>query len=138
MTHLYLDASALMKLVVTERFSAELGALVAGRSVISAELAVTELMRATKRLIAATPGSVDLLGSRLPSLLERVTFLSVDREICELAGRLDDLHLGTLDAIHVAGAVAAGDDVEAFVTYDRQQARAARLAGFEVSAPGLG
>lgn len=136
--HLYLDASALMKLVVTERFSAELGALVTGRSVISAELAVTEVMRATNRLIAATPGSADLLSSRLRSVLERVTFLGVDRDIFELAGRLDDLHLGTLDAIHVAGAVAVGDDVEVFVTYDRQQARAARLAGFEVLAPGVG
>lgn len=135
--HLYLDASALMKLIVPERFSDELGSTVDRRSIVSGEVAVTEVIRATNRVSGATREIADPLRSRLRSLLESVTFLGIDRETCELAGRLDDSSLSSLDAIHVASAVVVGDDVEAFVTYDRQQGRAARLAGFEVLAPGL-
>lgn len=135
--HLYLDASALIKLIVPERSSDALAELVAGRPVLSAEIAVTELIRATNRVAREAPEAAELLRSRLDSALSAVTFLQVDRATCELAGRLDDPHLRALDAIHVACAVAVGDDVEAFVTYDRRQGHAARATGFEVLAPGL-
>lgn len=136
--HLYLDASALVKLIAPERHSRELDQAARGRSVVSAEIAITELTRATNRVSREAPASAATLQRRLSSLLESITFLRVDRSIFELAGRLDAPHLRTLDAIHLACALIAGDDVETFVTYDRQQAQAARVAGFEVLAPGLG
>jgi len=135
--HLYLDASALIKLVVPERSSDALAETVAGRSVLSAEVAVTELIRATNRVARGAPEAAEPLRGGLHSLLSSVTFLPIDRTTCELAGRIDDPHLRALDAIHVASAVIVDDDVEAFVTYDRRQGHAARAAGFEVLAPGL-
>lgn len=136
--HLYLDASALIKLIVPERSSDALAEVVVERAILSGEIAVTELIRATNRVSLGAPESAELLRARLHTVLSSVTFLHVDRATCELAGRLDDPHLRALDAIHVASAVIVGDDVEAFVTYDRRQGRAARAIGFEVLAPGLG
>ena len=44
--------------------------------------------------------------------------------------------LRTLDALHLAAALLAGDDLEAVVTYDRRLADAAALHGVPVLAPG--
>jgi hypothetical protein len=43
--------------------------------------------------------------------------------------------LGTLDAIHLATALAIGPALEAFITYDRQLGRAAAAAGLRAEAP---
>ena len=42
----------------------------------------------------------------------------------------------SLDAIHLATALAIGDDQLEFVTYDDRQADAARAAGLKVVQPG--
>jgi predicted nucleic acid-binding protein len=47
-----------------------------------------------------------------------------------------DLHIRSLDAIHVATAAALGDDLVAVVTYDRQMVRAADHVGLPVVSPG--
>jgi predicted nucleic acid-binding protein len=47
-----------------------------------------------------------------------------------------DLHVRSLDAIHVATAVALGDDLVAVVTYDKQMVRAAGHLGLPVISPG--
>jgi predicted nucleic acid-binding protein len=43
--------------------------------------------------------------------------------------------LRTLDAIHLASALAIRDELEAFVTYDSRLADAARSAGLSVISP---
>ena len=41
----------------------------------------------------------------------------------------------TLDAIHLATALAIGDDLEAIVTYDDRMMEAARLLGLPIATP---
>jgi predicted nucleic acid-binding protein len=43
--------------------------------------------------------------------------------------------LRTLDAIHLATAMAVGDDLEAIVTYDERMVDAARLMGLSTATP---
>jgi hypothetical protein len=43
--------------------------------------------------------------------------------------------LRTLDAIHLATAMAVGDDLEAIVTYDERMVDAARLLGLSTATP---
>lgn len=60
----------------------------------------------------------------------------MDRDLLLAAGRLEPGGLRTLDAVHLAAAQAAGDDLSAVVTYDDGMARAARDLGLETLAPG--
>jgi predicted nucleic acid-binding protein len=43
--------------------------------------------------------------------------------------------LRTLDAVHLATAMAVGDDLEAIVTYDERMVDAARLMGLATATP---
>jgi predicted nucleic acid-binding protein len=51
------------------------------------------------------------------------------------AASVEPPELGTLDAIHLATALPLAAELDAFVTYDRQLARAARGAGLRVESP---
>jgi hypothetical protein len=42
---------------------------------------------------------------------------------------------GALDAIHLATALAVGDDLEAIVTYDERKIEAGRLLGLATATP---
>jgi predicted nucleic acid-binding protein len=69
-------------------------------------------------------------------LLEDFTLYPVTRTIFRLAARHFEPRLGSLDAIHVATAL-QHRPFDAFVTYDMQQAVAARKAGLPVVSPGM-
>ena len=58
----------------------------------------------------------------------------LDDELLDLAGELVE-PLRSLDAIHVAAALELGEELEAFVTYDRQMTRAAESLGLSVVSP---
>lgn len=126
----YLDTSALVKLVVAEPESDALRTwLVQQADPVTSDLARTELARAVRRvapdLMPAARGVLDVL-----------TILTLDAEIFEAAGRLDPAELRSLDAVHLAGALSLGDDLTAVVTYDDRQAAAATAYGVSVIAPG--
>jgi predicted nucleic acid-binding protein len=53
----------------------------------------------------------------------------------DAAGFLDWPRLRSLDAIHLATALALGDDLDAIMTYDQRMADAARGFGLRVEAP---
>lgn len=59
----------------------------------------------------------------------------IPTEIFEEAGRLDPAVLRTLDAIHVAAALALGDDLDGLVTYDVRLAAAAEANGIAATSP---
>jgi len=126
----YLDTSALVKLVVAEPESDALRTwLVQQVDPVTSDLARTELARAVRRvapdLMPAARGVLDVL-----------TILTLDAEIFEAAGRLDPAELRSLDAVHLASALSLGDDLTAVVTYDDRQAAAATAYGVSVIAPG--
>ena len=126
----YLDTSALVKLVVAE---AETAALltwlkVADRVPVSCDVARTELVRAIRRRAPAR-------AVQAHRVLDTVTLLEISTAIVEEAGRLEPALLRSVDAVHLAAALALGDDLEGLVTYDEKLADAAELNGIAVTAP---
>lgn len=124
------DTSALAKLVVEESESAPLRARLAelsgaGEEFAISTIAVTELRRLAIRL-AIPP---QLAGP----VLEPFRVLRLTEGILQLAGRVPHPHLGTLDAIHLATALAA--ETTTLLTYDQRQAAAARAEGLAVESP---
>jgi predicted nucleic acid-binding protein len=133
----YLDASALVKLVRAEPETAALRAFLTDADLLSSEIALTELPRATRRAAAHDPAlELDLLISRAGELLDAVALLPVDRAILAAAGALEEPVLRALDAIHLAAAIDLSP-IDAFVSYDERQSAAARLTGLRTVAPGV-
>lgn len=125
----YLDASALVKLIVPEPQSSALADYIDGRSPLaSCAVARVEVVRAVR-----PHGSVHVRAAR--TLLAEVDLVQLDDELLDLAGELEGPLLRSLDAIHLAAALELGDELEAVVTYDRQMARAAEALGVPVVAP---
>jgi predicted nucleic acid-binding protein len=130
-TLVYLDSSALVKLVVREERTDALRAWLSSHpGVVSSSIAVTEVRRAVGR--ASTGRS---LADRARLVLDGAALLAVDVSVLETAAGLKPPELRTLDAIHVASALSLGADLLAFVTYDDRQEVAARRAGLPVVSP---
>ena len=124
----YLDASALVKLVVPEPESTALTRHLQGRSLLSScAIARVEVVRAV-----APHGAAPVLTAR--TLLDQIDLVQLDDELLDLAAELAG-PLRSLDAVHVAAALELGDELEALVTYDAQMARAAQALGLPVVAP---
>jgi predicted nucleic acid-binding protein len=127
---IYLDASALVKLVAPEVESAAMAAFVAEhRSQSTSVVGLVEVRRAAAR----RPGVAD---ARVEDVLGRVAGIALEPAIAAAAATIEPATLRTLDAIHLASAAALGADLEAFVTYDRRLAEAARSLGMPVASPG--
>jgi predicted nucleic acid-binding protein len=126
----YLDASALVKLIVAEPESGALRRYLGERPrIISSRIAEVELRRAVAR-----QDEIDA-GDRVSSLIATVELLELDAEVARRAGELNPATLRTLDAIHLASALAIAPELDAVVAYDTRLAVAARAAGLAVVAP---
>lgn len=103
---------------------------------ISSELLITEVPRALRR-IAATERNLDLAAclSKAEVVLEMIALHTVNRPTLRRAGRRFEPHLRSLDAIHVMTALELRP-IEAFMSYDKRQLRAARKAGLRIVSPG--
>jgi predicted nucleic acid-binding protein len=128
MSFVYVDSSALVKLVVAEAGSSILKGWLRGRSVVSSSIARVEVERAVRRIGATGhPTSGDVLGE--------VDLVACDDVILASAATLDPIEMRSLDAIHLATALRIVADLDAFVTYDRQLGRSAVAAGLRVESP---
>ncbi len=126
----YLDASALVKLIAPEVESAAMAAFVTEhRSQSTSVVGLVEVRRAAVR----RSGVAD---ARVQDVLGRVVGIAFQPEIATAAATIEPATLRTLDAIHLASASALGSGLEAFVTYDRRLAEAARALGMPVASPG--
>lgn len=130
MSALYLDSSAFVKLVIEETGSAAVRTFLANRDArrVSSALLRTESLRAVRHL------GPDALAT-VREGLRRVDLIGIDDRILDAAGTLEPQVLRTLDAIHLATAMAVGDDLEAIVTYDERMVVAARLMGLSTATP---
>jgi predicted nucleic acid-binding protein len=127
----YLDSSALVKLVVVEpESSALIEQLQEWPQRVSSALALTELPRALKR---ADLGAA--AHRRAREVLGRIALVDVDRRILATAATLEPSALRTIDAIHLATALTVREDLEIIVTYDRRLRAAAERVQIEVAAP---
>ena len=91
-------------------------------------------MLRAEALRAVRHGGPDVLALTR-SALKAVDLIVVTDGILDTAGTLESRVLRTLDAIHLATAIALGDDLEVLVTYDTRMAEGARLLGLEAASP---
>lgn len=128
----YLDASALVKLVLSEP---ESGALIAFLSEapapITSELARVEVVRAARR--ASRQADVH---DRADRVMASVSLLRLHEAILDRARTVPPPGLRTLDAVHLAAALSLGEDLAVFVAYDARLLQAARAAGLQTASPG--
>ncbi len=130
MSALYLDSSAFIKLVVEEAETAAVRTFLTshGRRRVSSALLRTESLRSVRYL------GPDALAT-VREGLRRVDLIGIDDRILDAAGMLEPQVLRTLDAIHLATAMAVGDDLEVIVSYDERMIDAARLMGLPTATP---
>lgn len=130
---IYLDSSALLKLVRAEAHSADLTAWLAARSempLVSSTLARVEVLRTCRRIDERL-----LVQGR--TVLSALDMVPVGDDVLEAAAELADPVLRSLDAVHLASALALDPDLDVFVAYDGRLLAAAQAAGLDVAQPGL-
>lgn len=128
---IYLDTSALVKLVVVEGESQALKHFLgthANDSLFSAALARTELIRAV-----APNGAPAIADAR--DLLSRLDTVILTRQLLDDAGTLLPLRLRSLDAIHLAAAQRARGSLRVVITYDARMLAAAADLGLSTATP---
>lgn len=124
----YLDTSAAIKLIVREAESVDLVRAIEEQrpNLVSCQLLETELRRAVQRLEVASQRHVT-------DLLDRVDLYDLNAAMYTQAGLLPGPNLRSLDALHLAAALAIG--VDAVVTYDARMTEAARDFGLVTLQP---
>lgn len=128
---IYLDSSALLKLVHVERETSALLEWLDARPdvpLVSSELARVEVPRATRRVNeAALPAARAVLAA--------LDLLPMTTELLNAAGDIGAPGLRSLDAIHLASASSMGAALTSFVVYDHRLAEAAATAGLDAVMP---
>ena len=126
----YLDASAVAKLLIDELESEALEDYLAGLDPedepVSSALVEIELRRLGVRF--------DLSQAAISDVLDRVDLVEPDRSLFAEAGLLPGRQLRSLDALHVATALRV--DASVVVAYDHRIRQAARAVGLPTTAPG--
>jgi len=130
---LYLDSSALVKLVQREKESDALRQFLRRHradQLVTSALSRVEVVRAV-----LTGGPSALAQARRQ--LSRLDQILLSTEVLDRAATLaPTVQLRSLDAIHLAAAQIVGADLRAVLTYDRRMADAALDLGLAVEMPG--
>lgn len=128
---LYLDTSALVKIVVEEPETAALRTALSSAGPVrrcSSALTRTELVRAASR-----HGEREAAAAR--SVLDGLVLVTITTDLLDAAAALTPVTLRSLDAVHVATALELGAELVSVVTYDDRMAEAARHHGLAVLTP---
>jgi predicted nucleic acid-binding protein len=126
----YLDASAIVKLVVEEPESRALRSVLRDRPRrVSSALALVEVhLAAARRSPAPPPGRVD-------TILAGLALVPVDQPTLEGAAALGGAGVRALDAIHLATAQSLREDLDSFIAYDRRLLAAAHARELTTERP---
>jgi hypothetical protein len=126
---LYLDSSAIVKLVVPEPETKALRDLLRSwPERVSSVIARIEVERVARRIGG---GAI----RRARSVLSRLALVEMDEAVVRTAAGLQPAELRTLDAIHLATALSLGEDLGVLCAYDARLGDASAAAGVEVVAP---
>ena len=128
---IYLDSSALLKLLFEESESAALALWIseqAGEPMVSSELARVEVIRAARRLDPDVVPAARVLMSQLD-------LIPLTSGVIDEAAGVGEPLLRALDAIHLASALSIQAHLTALVAYDNRLVTAAKAAGIESIQP---
>ena len=131
---IYLDSSAILKLVVPEPESAALFEYLdtAEDPLASSELAIVEVHRALRRMGIASDGEHQEIADAVLADLDQLPLAPVLKAAALLPGR----SLRSLDALHLATAQQL-PSLRALITYDHLLTQHATAAGLRTAAPAL-
>lgn len=126
----YLDSSAIVKLVFEEPETQALQRFLADRPIrFCSIVGRVEVIRTARSVRDAR------VVRHAYDVLNRIHFVQLDRQTSRRAADLDPRSLRTLDAIHLATVLSLEPDLAGMIVYDKRLAAAARAAGIEVWAP---
>jgi len=126
----YLDSSAILKLIFDEDESAELSRFLTTHPVrASSMLAQIEVLRTVGRVEDAA------ITQSARDVLDRIHLIRPDDTALAAAADVEPATLRSLDAIHLVTALSLRPNMAGIVVYDRALADAARRAGLTVWAP---
>lgn len=126
---LYVDSSALVKLVVPEPETKALrDFLRSWPERVASVVARIEVERVARRIGG---GAI----RRARTVLSRIALVDLDDEVVETAAALKPPTLRTLDAIHLGTALSLRSDLGAVCAYDARLAGAAAAEAIEVFSP---
>ncbi|MEV8228232.1 PIN domain-containing protein [Streptomyces sp. NPDC079167] len=126
-----MDSSALLTLLTGRTNAGELRSFLAARPGLPIATSTVGVVETVRQL--------DRVGSfphALADLDSTVTEILLTEEVRDLATRVP-ASLRSLDAIHVASALAIGDAIDSLITYDKRMLDAARETGLAAFAPGM-
>jgi len=121
---LYLDSSAILKLIVKEAESAALSKYIKS-SVITSAISRVEVIRTLSRNNQA-------LVTPAAQVLAKFEFLPVSQAVLSIAESFVQSSLRSLDAIQVASVIFLSPKNNTLITYDKNMAKEARLLGIKV------
>jgi uncharacterized protein len=130
---IYLDTSALVKLVIEEAESIDLEhwLLLQDQPFTTSLIGRVELIRTCRRIDPDSVATANLLLADLP-------LVPMTSWVLDIAENIGPPTVRGMDAIHLATAFELGDALTGFVTYDKRQRDAAVHANLRVMTPGRG
>jgi predicted nucleic acid-binding protein len=127
----YLDTSAFVKQLTREPESDALRKwLDASPEVVSSDLLRTEARRTVL-------GASSELRRRCEEMLAAITLIRLTPELFDVAGNLGPRGMRSLDALHLAAALALGEELAGIVAYDRRLLAAAAYLGIATESPAV-
>lgn len=128
---IYLDSSALVKLAVVEAGTAALTRFLAeheDQARATSEIARVEVTRAVMRVLPTA-----LLQAH--HVVARTHKVALTAQVLTTAASLQPQSLRSLDAVHLASALALGGRLTAFICYDERLNTAAQALNLPVTTP---
>ena len=130
---MYVDASALVKLILSEAESPAFRAAAATWPAwVTSVISTVEIARAVGRSPGTNPAAA---VAATDDVMDRVTVVALPPGVIARACSAEPASLRAFDAIHLGTALHLADGIDAVCTYDRRLAAAATAAGLTVLAP---
>ena len=125
----YVDSSAILKLIFTEKETAALDKVM-GNQYVTSMISRVEVNRSVNRI------NISLLNVA-SDVLNQFRFSEVSVTILRIAEHFGpQITLKSIDAIHMATVITLGENIEGMITYDKQLAKNAYNLGIKVLSPG--